>query len=161
MSKRTCGTCVACCIYYKINDGVIKDALTACSFLCSKPEEPSKRESDNMPLLEKKHYQLKSENNCTIHEKRPGTCANYFCEWLKGEGLENDRPDKSGVIFDNIAPNGLVENAIIAKPLWLGAEDETAGIEAINNVSRSSDKPVLVSQFTERKLLKVVGRGIN
>lgn len=61
--------------------------------------------------------------------------------------------------ISNIPNTGIIGNALLAKPLWFGAEEEQAGGTAIKNISRSIGKPILVYQFSEFKLLRVVGRG--
>jgi Fe-S-cluster containining protein len=113
-----------------------------------------------MPLLTTDNYSLDTCNNCTVYKTRPAACQGYNCAWVLGAGEEEDRPDKSGIMFDNIAPSKLIEGGLLAKPLWLHAEREEAGSNAIENVSRSTNAPVLVLEFTEKRLLKIVGRGV-
>ncbi len=166
MENRTCGNCVACCVYPLVNqEGVKKEALTPCTKLVDwesliPPTVTTPGKLKDMPLFESEHYRLDGRKNCTIYKDRPGCCSNYYCAWVKGYGAENDRPDKSGILFDTISTSGHIENSIIAKPLWLGADEEDVGIEAINHMSKDLDVPVLVVQFSEFRLLRVVGRGV-
>lgn len=154
---RSCGKCVACCVYFPVSE-LDKKAYTPCRML--KERKEMQTDSDGMPLMFPISYRLGTEKNCTSHRTRPAVCSGYFCAWLEGQGEEGDRPDKAGIIFDQNAPEMIIKNAYIAKPLWLGAQDEPEGIRAIENVSRSSKLPILVAEFTERRLLRVVGRGI-
>ncbi len=166
MSERTCGTCVACCVYLSINDnGFRKSALKACPHLQDPmeiaPVEQEVGATQGMPLIQSKHLRGPGDsNNCTIKHGRPEVCNGYTCSWLLGHGEPDDRPDRSGVLIDDVSNSGFIGNAHIAKPLWFGAEDEPDGKRAIDNISRSLSKPILVLQFTEFKLLRVVGRGV-
>ncbi len=163
--ERTCGECVVCCVYPSIDqDGVTKQALTPCHKLIGGDKlmppivmEPGPKK--DMPLFESKHYRLPGLN-CSIYKTRPGCCSDYRCAWLNGYGDENDRPDKVGVVMDTISPAGVIENALIAKPLWFGAEDEKPALDAMMRMSHSAGVPVLVLQFTEFKLLRVIGKGV-
>lgn len=77
--------------------------------------------------------------------------------WLYGNGEENDRPDKSGVMVDNAIP---VHGALRAIPVRKGAADSAEGMAAITNISRDRDQPVLVCAFPETRLVRIVGRGV-
>ena len=162
---RTCGECVVCCVYPSINeDGLRKEALAPCpnlwgGFKLTPPIMTADDKYPGMPLFTSEHYALPVNENCEIYNTRPECCSEYRCAWLEGYGSLNQRPDKVGVVFDKISPAGEIGNAIIAKPLWFGAEDEEKGLEVINQMSREMKVPVLVLQFTEFKLLRVVGRG--
>ena len=164
---RSCGTCVACCVYPSISEGGLsKLALAPCPNLVDyqdliPPVNDGGEDSAKagMPMFQSKHYRGPDHNNCTIYEKRPECCFDYRCAWLDGYGETKDRPDRSGVVMDKINQTGPIGNAFIAKPLWFDADVEQAGGTAIKNVSRDSGLPVIVLQFTEFKVLRVVGRG--
>lgn len=167
-NSRTCGTCVACCVYLSINDKVFfKEGLAPCPKLRGpKPVAPLKDEGRGdrgafagMPLFEREHLRAEGEDNCTMQEHKPPSCAGYGCAWLQGYGGSDDRPDRCGVLIDDVSQPGPIHNALVAKPLWFGAEDEEDGRRAMEVVSREADVPVLVLQFTEFKLRRVVGRG--
>ena len=164
MSERTCGTCVVCCVYPSINESTLKkDALKACEHLDNVPDPPRSQERGNtfdMPLFESEHYRGPSNANCTIYKNRPACCSHYRCAWIDGFGDEQDRPDKAGMVFDVYSPQGPLQYGLIGKPLWLGAEDKGKGMRATENISRSSGMPVLVLHFTESRLLRVAGRGV-
>lgn len=70
--KRSCEECTACCSSLAV-DEIHKKAGNKCYFVCSA--------------------------GCEIYSTRPSSCKNFECEWLKGKFSEEDRPDKSGVIF--------------------------------------------------------------
>jgi Fe-S-cluster containining protein len=131
---RTCGPCTACCDYFPIK-AIGKVALKTCEYL-SDPK--------------------KDCNNCTIHGDHPTVCKEYACMWVAGYGEEEDRPDQCGMIIDSMTP---VKNALRGVPIRAGAQDEEAGIKAVNNISKQSNKPVMVCKFPETKMLRIVGRG--
>ncbi len=155
--KRECGNCTACCVYFPVHV-MASPAYEPCKRL--KACREVKKDKEGMPLMKPFNYQLPTEHNCTDYDGRPEICSGYACAWLKGFGEDGDRPDRCGIIFDQNAPEMIIEDAFIAKPLWLEAPHEARGKQAIENMSRSSDLPVMVLEFTERRLLRVVGRGI-
>jgi hypothetical protein len=96
-----------------------------------------------------------SGEGCSIYKNRFPVCVGYQCAWIKGHGAEEDRPDRCGVLFDNVR---RVENSIECKPIWDGATETEAGKKAIERVSESMGVPALVISFYERELVRVVGR---
>ncbi|MCG6986804.1 MAG: hypothetical protein LJF06_01255 [Gemmatimonadetes bacterium] len=77
--SRVCGSCSACCRAMAVHE-LEKDAWQACKHLHS--------------------------SGCGIYARRPASCRNFACQWLRGV-LEVDgtvdsdlRPDACGVIFD-------------------------------------------------------------
>lgn len=115
---RECGECTACCHWFEI-------------------EEFNKEQYDPCP-------KLKGEpgcNNCTIYDTRPKMCKDYICAWLYGYGNEEDRPDKSGIMMDNIE---WIPGSIIAKQLWRSAYATKKGEDCIKRISNQMDKPVFV-----------------
>lgn len=129
---RECGTCQACCTYLPVS-AIGKPALTPC---------PNLGECDG--------------GNCTIYDTRPEACSGYSCMWLYGYGAEEDRPDRCGVLIDNLLP---IANAIQAKPIRAGAGSSDAGNAAIYRMSRQRNQPALVAEFPETRMVRVVGRG--
>ena len=112
-----------------------------------------------MPLPTTLNYQLNTIENCGIHQTCPEACSGYTCGWLHGWGSEGDRPDKTGILIDDLAGPQIVKGGLVAKPLWLGAESQPNGIATIEQLSRDSNRPVIVLEFTERQILRVVGKG--
>lgn len=54
---------------------------------------------------------------CGIYETRPYSCAVFNCAWILGEGEEDWRPDKSGVVFSEMRWSG--EGRIfVAREAW-------------------------------------------
>ena len=137
---RNCGTCVACCVYFKIAD-LGKPALTPCSKLAAGCTDCGTAPADN---------------NCTIYEDRPEVCKGYSCMWLYGYGEDEDRPDKSGMILDNATP---VANVLRGLPMQEGADNTERGNLAINRISRDRNQPVMVCGWPETRIIRVVGRG--
>jgi len=149
-----------------VDEGDVKhEALSPCQNLVNyKKLVPKVVEEQGrfhgMPILSTRNYRIAGGTSCLIYENRPSCCSAYRCAWINGEGDEEDRPDKCGVVVDEISRTGPIRNALIAKPLWFGAEDEEAGGRAMERISRSSGVPLLVLQFTEFRLLRIVGRGV-
>ncbi len=102
------------------------------------------------------HVGTTTKGNCSIYADRPPACKEYRCHWLMGHGAEGDRPDRSGMLIDNLK---FIENYLQAKPLWSGAQNTMEANEAINNISRSTDTPVGVASYPEAQLIKVIGHG--
>jgi len=40
------------------------------------------------------------EAGCSVYASRPKACRDYLCLWIQGVFVEEDRPDRSGVIVD-------------------------------------------------------------
>lgn len=126
---RTCGDCQACCTYLPVSE------------VDSKALEPCQHQSDA---------------GCAIYETRPEPCQGYSCMWLYGYGADADRPDRSGVLVDNLLP---IAGAVQCKPLRAGAADTPEGNRAIRRIARARNQPALVAGFPETHMVRVVGRG--
>src|SRR5205823_8600997 len=63
---------------------------------------------------------------CTIYEKRPGACRDFYCEWLVGALTEKDRPDKLGLVFvsTRTQENRMDATVVAAYETWPGAGDD-------------------------------------
>lgn len=146
--SRSCGDCIVCCVYPRIEDPELtKVGMKHCPNLTL----PGLEESNRL------YYTGESCENCKIYDRRPKMCEAYQCAWRRGLGADGDRPDKVLMLFDN---SGLIENALQAKPLREWQEDTPEGREVIERMSKTSGKPVLVVSFYERKLKRVVGKGL-
>jgi len=86
-------------------------------------------------------------------------CDDYRCEWLKGYGDEEDRPDDSGVLVDRLFAGKPVPGAVVAHALEDGAELTQEGQAALCNISERAMCPVLVLD-PHGELLSVGGRGV-
>ena len=141
---RNCGDCVACCVYLRIEDPELdKGGMQHCPHVMTdEPEVVGKSV-------------CYTGSGCRIQEKKPKTCSGFQCEWLKGHGAYEDRPDQSGILVDQ---SKGIENAVECKPLWDRAYDTPAGKGAIERISKSAGSPALVISFYERFLVRVVGR---
>lgn len=73
---RTCGSCTACCKALEVVE-------------LTKP-----------PGKWCLHCSI--GKGCAIYAERPPSCRDFRCEWLKGLGEEQDRPDRTKVILDYI-----------------------------------------------------------
>jgi hypothetical protein len=74
-SRRSCGSCTACCDAIGVEE-INKPEFTPCKHLCG--------------------------TGCGIYKKRPTQCREYSCAWkiLWAPGDESWRPDNLGAIFD-------------------------------------------------------------
>lgn len=139
---RTCGECVACCVYLPIKSALLtKAARVPCEHLRVPP--------DGMTAP--------YEQNCTVFgtDSRPAVCEAYFCEWRNGHGLNQDRPDRSGVLIDN---RKHIENAVQCISMTPEAVNSAAGRGAVLRISRDTGKVALVIGYNERRLVRVVGQ---
>lgn len=74
MSNRECDGCTACCLTHAILE-IKKPTGKLC-----------------------RHCEV--EYGCRIYHKRPKSCREFQCEWLKGLGDDRCRPDRAGVVMD-------------------------------------------------------------
>lgn len=72
--ERTCGGCTACCKTHGVKE-------------LSKPGGAWCEHCD-------------VGQGCKIYSERPNSCQQYKCAWLVGIGLEEYRPDKTGIVPD-------------------------------------------------------------
>lgn len=79
--ERICGKCTACCKTHGVAE-LKKPSGTICS-----------------------HRDVSL--GCRIYEERPQACRSYRCSWLVGLGLEEYRPDKTGIVPDHVEIPGL------------------------------------------------------
>lgn len=128
------------------------DGLTHCQHSLVEPTVEGK-------LMMTGLHDLEQDNggNCGIYDDRPPACRSYSCMWLDGHGAGDDRPDKSGMLCDNVKK---IDGCFQAKPIWGGAQDSEAGRLAVERISRSSGLPALVAGFPETHMVRCVGRGI-
>lgn len=79
---RSCGDCTACCMVLGVKP-IEKPAFQACSH--------------------------QGKGGCGIYATRPTPCRVYRCAWLDGMGQRKHRPDRLGVIVDQVAPANVAE----------------------------------------------------
>jgi Fe-S-cluster containining protein len=145
---RTCGDCIVCCVYQRINDPELKkDAMVHCPNL-------NLQEPITEGILQ---YTGASCENCKIYDTQPKMCGEYQCAWRYGYGSEEDRPDRSLMLFD--CSHGI-GNSVEAKPLKDGQERTTEGHAVIDSMSKAMNRPAIVLNFYERRIQRIVGRAI-
>jgi len=104
--QRTCGDCIACCIAAEVKfETHTKPARKVC-----------------LHVLPSEAHQ---KGRCGIRDQacRPAACRDFECAWLRGFGLETDRPDQLGVMLSVNDMNGgrwgfaieLEPNAVLNK----------------------------------------------
>ena len=72
-SNRICGGCTACCQTHPVKE-------------LGKPAQH--------PCLHCNSW------GCGIYSTRPRGCREFVCEWIKGVGKDDCRPDRTGVVLD-------------------------------------------------------------
>lgn len=152
--NRECGECIVCCVYPRIEDPDLqKEAMRHCPNL-TLPTPTSEPGGNGARTV---FYTGASCQNCMVYAEQPKMCSDYKCAWLLGHGAEEDRPDKSLLLFDGA--HGI-KNSIEAKPLKDGQEATPEGKATIARMSRSTRLPIIVLNFYERKIQRIEGRGI-
>jgi uncharacterized protein YodC (DUF2158 family) len=76
---RTCGSCAACCTTAQVTE-LNKPSGARCSRLTD-ADKPAC-------------------GSCSTYADRPAACAVYRCSWLDGYGLDSQRPDQCGIVFE-------------------------------------------------------------
>ena len=76
-NERKCGKCSACCFTHEVLE-VEKPVYSWCQH-CEQGQ------------------------GCRIYGDKPSSCNSFRCDWLKGIGREEDRPDRAGVMRDSVA----------------------------------------------------------
>ncbi len=92
MSQRQCGECTACCTALPVVE-LHKPRHVSCPQLC--------------------------RHGCAIYSSptKPKICADFECEWLRGNVEQENRPDMLGVIFwfggPVVAPDGSLMKQVL------------------------------------------------
>lgn len=134
---RECGECSVCCTYLRIGAPLDKPGLTPCVHLADPADDGY------------------TARGCGRQCDKPPVCIEYRCAWLDGHGEEEDRPDRSGMLIDNVL---RIHNTVQAKPIRAGAHDTPSGIVAVERVARSARRVALVAGFPETHMVRAVGR---
>ena len=92
---RVCGGCTACCESLEVREG---------SF--------HKGAGERCP-------QCLAGRGCGIYSERPLVCEAFRCEWLKGWGGKDERPDCTGIILD-FHREGLFADGVLQ--MWEAVE---------------------------------------
>ncbi len=128
---RDCGKCNACCIIFPISE-IKKERNTKCKYL---------------------------DGSCTIYATRPKTCSSYDCSWLKGNLMENERPDLSGLIVTN----SIIESVGPVSTVHVVYEDlieqGTIGSLLLNRLIKEENEIVMFQKLTGN--VSVLGRPEN
>lgn len=93
---RECGRCSACCTLIGVGE-LGKPERTPCAHLA-----PGGR-------------------GCGCYATRPESCRSYVCLWLAGFGGSDDRPDRTGVMFDVTQIREGQQQKLVAWELRRGA----------------------------------------
>lgn len=113
-TDRICGTCTACCKALEVVE-------------LGKP-------------VGKWCQHCSIGKGCKIYSEKPSACSEFRCEWLKGFGGSQDRPDRTKVIPDYIKPLEGLPGGILQ--MWEVSEDS------------------LTSSYAKRMTLLVLQNGV-
>lgn len=89
--------------------------------------------------------------SCGIYGTRPAGCRSFNCLWRFGLLDPEDRPDKSGVVFDMTEPSGQLGSALVARPAWPGALDAAGPI--FDRLAQEGHLVILVYPEGRRSLI--------
>ena len=103
MAKRDCGGCTVCCTILAVNG--MTEAGEPCKNQC--------------------------EAGCAIYAERPRPCRSFDCLWRLGVGEEDDRPDKSGVMFTPPRFSQMTQGAVSAAMETTAGAAEGPGIAQV------------------------------
>lgn len=76
------------------------------------------------------------KGGCLVYADRPPSCRAFDCAWLRGAGLEEERPDKIGLVILGNRPEGLFCAVTVGPsvdepmPAWFGTATG-AGLRAL------------------------------
>ena len=114
---RTCGGCTACCKALEVHEGAFHKPIHRWCL----------------------HARMGS--GCAIYAHRPGACAAFRCEWLKGWGNDNERPDKTRIVPD-FHTQGLFSGGLLQ--LWEVSPGALAKLHTVRKTRESVLKGVPV-----------------
>lgn len=158
-ANRDCGNCIICCVYFQIKDDKLeKNAMEHCRHLTLPGPTPDALENGAHENNEVFYTGISHEGNCKIHGlNMPKACSRYRCLWLRGHGDDDDRPDRSMMLFDRAHE---VENAIEARPCKPDQEKTEEGKKLCEKMVREIGEPAIVTDFYYRKPTRIIGRPI-
>lgn len=97
MSERKCGACTACCVSLSIE---------------------GKAAGEPCPLLRA------NGRGCGKYGDRPEVCQLFRCTWLNGEGDDDERPDRSGILAHASVNDMMKSIGLNVVECWPGAFGE-------------------------------------
>ncbi len=98
VKQRPCNECTACCTVMAVEQ-ISKPIGEPCPHLC--------------------------RHGCEIYESRPAACQGFNCCWRYGLGNDDERPDKSGIVFDITRHSSSIPQALVAREVWPGAFEQS------------------------------------
>jgi hypothetical protein len=90
-SQRKCGRCTKCCSVIEVRE-ISKPGQQTCPNECA--------------------------DGCAIYATRPKSCRDFSCNWLRGEGVDEERPDKLGIFFYYFPFRQLNQMILICQEAW-------------------------------------------
>jgi len=114
---RECGRCTACCTAVAVLE------------LNKAPGQPCPKLRAGRP-------------GCGVYADRPSSCCTFKCGWLLGFGTDNDRPDRSGIVFHEHQVGGGTPY-VIASEMVAGAARRPWAASVIKT-AREAGRPVLL-----------------
>jgi len=81
MQRHDCGSCTLCCHLTEVPE-IAKPVYHWCEF-------------------------CKPGSGCTVYDMRPQSCRSFQCHWLKSDMDDELRPDKCGVLIEDLSQHSL------------------------------------------------------
>jgi hypothetical protein len=125
MAERPCGPCVACCTTMGVS------------------------ELGKQPGVVCWHLGTSEHVGCGIYGTRPNSCRTFNCLWKKGLGSTDERPDRTGIIFDVSIPP---IQALIAREITFGAFEQHSDM-----FDRLGKEGQLVILLRDEKMVRMIG----
>lgn len=128
IQKRLCGPCDACCTLLEVSE-------------LDKPEgKPCELLSD-------------AGGGCSAYADRPKGCRNWECSWRMGLGREEDRPDKSGIVFDVTRKHARFP-ALVAREVEPGQSFQSeSGFELLGRMVQDGHMIILLMENGGRRVI--------
>jgi len=119
MTTRSCGSCQACCEALGVwPDGDrAKPPLTAPGEKCFHQIEGGQCDS-----------------GCAIYPNHPEPCKIFKCWWLLGWGRKKDRPDKLGIVFEQLEDQEGKVRMLCASEAWSCARAERKAARVLDRL---------------------------
>lgn len=134
LQERQCDTCRACCTPLGIPE-LDKPPGVTCKYLVA--------------------------DGCSIYDKRPQDCRDYYCGWRLGVGHVDHRPDRVGILLTahqnipGIIPD-LLDVTFMAHEVWPDARKESNAQELLGTIG---SRGFLVFVHYGEQQCQVVGPG--
>ena len=114
---RRCGDCAECCRVLGVKE----------------IEKPNYQDCSHM---------RQGNRRCSIYAERPQSCRSFECGWIRGLGVNNDRPDRSGFILS--AEDTSLGPTLIIYEAQQGAANRSRAREIVE-AFRSNERAIIIA----------------